>query len=87
MTPLKLIKILLGTLIMHTHTILAVESTTRTTSASDCLLQKLSDVGDSALMGLGRKSFIDTLFIQDNMEKSTIQNTELILLGRPDMRV
>ena len=32
---------------MHTHTILAVESTTRTTSASDCLLQKLSDVGDS----------------------------------------
>ena len=47
MTPLKLIKILLGTLIMHTHTILAVESTTRITSASDCLLQKFSDVGDS----------------------------------------
>lgn len=39
------------------------------------------------LIGLGRKSFIDTLFIQDNMEKSTIQNTVMRLLGRPDMSV
>ena len=47
-TPsLKVIKILLGISIMHTHTILAIESTTRETSASDCLLQKFSDVGDS----------------------------------------
>ena len=48
MTPsLKVVKILLGISIMHTHTILAIESTTRKTSASDCLLQKFSDVGDS----------------------------------------
>ena len=54
MTPsLKVIKILLGTLIMHTHTILAIESTTRITSASDCLLQKFSDVGDRVSKDLG----------------------------------
>ena len=37
----------------HTHIILAIESTTRITSASDCLLQKFSDVGDRVSKDLG----------------------------------
>ena len=40
-----------------------------------------------ALMGLGWKSFVNSLFIQDNTGKSTIEYTVVRLLGRPDMRM